>query len=235
MEHTLFHQRREKVLIILSGLFLATLSLLNIIGLTRFIDLSFSIGPIKIPMVVAIGVLPYPITFLCTDLISELYGKKTANITVWTGLVINLWIIFILWIAGILPGVSNQLPDPALFFKIQKLAFGAVTASMIAYLTAQFCDIHVFHRIKKATNNRHLWLRNNGSTLISQFIDSTAVILITHYYAQALPINSDLPLYTQLQTYILSAYAFKCLAALLDTIPIYIIVSYLKPYLNIRD
>ena len=85
------------------------------------------------------------------------------------------------------------------------------------------------------TNNRHLWLRNNGSTLISQFIDSTAVILITHYYAQALPINSDLPLYTQLQTYILSAYAFKCLAALLDTIPIYIIVSYLKPYLNIRD
>ena len=69
-------KRREmKVFLILSGIFLGTLGMINILGVTRFIDLSFSIFGISIPMVLAVGVLPYPITFLCTDLVSELYGK----------------------------------------------------------------------------------------------------------------------------------------------------------------
>ena len=100
--------RRELVFVILSGLFLGTLAILNILGISRQIDLSFQIGSVHIPFVVFVGVLPYPITFLCTDLISELYGKRRANMVVWTGLALNLWVLFFLWLGGVLPPQNLQ-------------------------------------------------------------------------------------------------------------------------------
>ena len=77
------HERRERVFLILAGLFLGTLAMLNILGITRFIDLSFDLWGMTIPFQVAVGVLPYPVTFLCTDFISELYGQKRANFVGW--------------------------------------------------------------------------------------------------------------------------------------------------------
>ena len=74
-----YRKRRQRVFLILSGFFLGTLALLNVLGISRFIDLSFTMFGVSIPMVVAVGVLPYPLTFLCTDLISELYGEKRAR------------------------------------------------------------------------------------------------------------------------------------------------------------
>ena len=176
-----YAQRRQRVFLILSGVFLGTLSLLNILGISRFLDLSFSAFGFNIPMAVAVGVLPYPVTFICTDLISELYGRKRANEVVLMGLVLNAWIMFLLWIGGELPGFEPIDPNtgsPALdaagrspvFFEMRTLAFGAVTASMFAYLAAQFCDVQMFHFWKRLTNGRHLWLRNNGSTLVSQMV-----------------------------------------------------------------
>src|SRR6056297_2146262 len=146
-----YKRRREAVFILLSGFFLGTLAILNILGISRQIDLSFSIGERTIPFVVFIGVLPYPLTFLCTDFISELYGKKRANMVVWTGLVLNIWVIFILWLGGVLPPEPILLEDslPAIddpyrtFFQIRKWTFGATVASMIAYLTAQFVDVQI--------------------------------------------------------------------------------------------
>ncbi|MDE0009327.1 MAG: VUT family protein, partial [Gammaproteobacteria bacterium] len=75
-----YKQRRQRVFLVLAGIFLGTLSLLNILGISRFVDLSFSFfGLFDIPMVLAVGVLPYPVTFICTDLISELYGVRRAR------------------------------------------------------------------------------------------------------------------------------------------------------------
>ena len=85
-------------------MFLGTLAMLNILGISRFLDLSFTVFGINIPMVVAIGVLPYPVTFICTDLISELYGEKKAHDMVWMGVLLNAWVIFLLWLGGVLPG-----------------------------------------------------------------------------------------------------------------------------------
>ncbi len=99
-----YDKRRQRVFLLLSGLFLGTLAMLNILGISRFVDLSFSVFGVEIPMVVAIGVLPYPITFMCTDLISELYGEKKARDMVWVGVLLNAWVIFILWLGGVLPG-----------------------------------------------------------------------------------------------------------------------------------
>jgi uncharacterized integral membrane protein (TIGR00697 family) len=222
--------RRERVFLILAGLFLGTLAMLNIIGITRFVDLSFALPgtDLEIPMVVAIGVLPYPITFLCTDFICELFGRRRANLVVWIGVALNIWVVGILWLGGALPG----FPSPV-FDGLRDMAFAAVTASMIAYTVAQFVDVQLFHFWKRLTKGRHLWLRNNGSTLISQLVDTTAVILITHYYAKALTITADESVGYQLFVYIASGYCFKLVVGLLDTVPFYIGANLLSKYLRL--
>jgi uncharacterized integral membrane protein (TIGR00697 family) len=127
------------------------------------------------------------------------------------------------------------VPHGYAFYEIRKLTFGATLASMIAYITAQFVDVQVFHFLKKKTEGKMLWLRNNVSTLTSQLVDSIAVILITHYYADALPIPQGATVAGALMMYILSSYAFKFSFALIDTIPIYFAVSRLRKFLNIED
>jgi uncharacterized PurR-regulated membrane protein YhhQ (DUF165 family) len=245
MTEAIYQKRRQRVFFVLSGLFLGTLAMLNILGISRFLDLSFSLFGIQIPMMVAVGVLPYPVTFMCTDLISELYGEEKARDMVWVGLLLNVWVVFLLWLGselpgtGIDPGTGAPLLDAAgrepVFFEIKNLAFGAVGASMIAYLAAQFCDVRIFHMMKRLTNGRHLWLRNNVSTMISQIVDSTAVILVTHFWAAALPINSEEPLWPQLMVFIASGYVFKLFIAALDTGPIYLAVRYLRTYLGLGE
>ena len=241
------NRRREMVFIMLSGFFLGTLAILNILGISRQIDLSFYLFGTKIPFIVFVGVLPYPITFLCTDFISELYGKKRATMVVWTGLILNVWVLFILWLGGSLPphpeiGPDN-LPYPddfnRTFFMIRKLTFGATIASMFAYLTAQFVDVHIFHFLKKITHGKALWLRNNGSTLISQMVDSVAVVTVTWFFAKdAINITHGETTVHAIIILVLSNYVFKMVSALVDTIPFYIGTKRLSKYLqidNIKD
>lgn len=118
------------------------------------------------------------------------------------------------------------------FFQIRRLAFGAVGASMAAYLAAQFCDVYLFHFWKNLTKGKMLWLRNNGSTLISQLVDTVAVILITNFFAVKLTTQESVPDYIELGVLIVTGYTFKMVIALLDTIPFYLGVSYLKGYLQ---
>ena len=221
--------------------------MLNILGILRFIKL----GELEttawgtLTFAVAIGVLPYPVTFLCTDLISELYGQARANAVVWMGLLLNAWVLFILWIGGILPGFETIDPatgGPSLdvagrspvFFEVRTFAFGATLASMIAYMAAQFTDVYLFHFWKRLTGGKHLWLRNNGSTMVSQIVDSTAVILITWWVGGlAGVLQDDTPLLPQLGLLIFTGYAFKFSVALLDTLPFYYMTRRLAAYLEI--
>ena len=270
IEASPLHAKRERVFLLLAGLFLGSLTMLNILGISRFIVL-FSVDMTEGGRVwnwgqwastsagwsfaLAIGVLPYPLTFLCTDLISEFYGRRRANWVVTVGLVLNVWVVFILWLGGVMPQVPTmdpvtglpplesvvvengvlQDPNGFAFYRMRALTFGAVVASMCAYLAAQFCDVYLFHFWKRVTKGKHLWLRNNGSTLVSQLVDTVAVILITHSYARALPIASDLPtseVWRTLFIFIVTGYVFKLIVALLDTIPFYILVGWLKGYLE---
>ena len=234
--------RREVVFVILAGMFVGSLAMLNILGISRLIDLSFTFRNTTVPFKVFVGVLPYPITFLCTDFISELYGKKRANMVVWVGLLLNIWVLFILWIGGILPPQPEMDPvtglpaitDPnRVFFEVRLLTFGATSASMIAYLTAQFVDVHIFHFLRKLTKGKHLWVRNNGSTLTSQMVDSFAVVLITFYATHAIIIPDGDTVTHTLTVLILSNYIFKMVSALLDTAPFYFGVKHLSKFLDI--
>lgn len=235
------HERRERVFLVLAGLFIGSMTMLNILGVSRFLDLSFEIFGVTIPMPLAVGVLPYPITFLCTDFISELYGRARANQVVWVGLMLNLFVVGFLWLGGSLPPdpglIDGQLPDTTAydfaFFRIRQLTLGAVAASMVAYLAAQLCDVQLFHFWKRLTGGRHLWLRNNGSTLVSQAVDSVCVITITHFWARGLPIDVAMPIWPQLWVFIAAGYAFKVVIALLDTIPFYLGTAWLGRYLQI--
>lgn len=253
--------RREVVFMVLAGMFLGSLTMLNILGITRFIDISGYLGAEPFTYMLPVGVLAYPITFLCTDFISEIYGKERANLLVWIGLVLNIWVLFILWLGGILPpapdicdavGYLNGVnvgdaicPDAGVppigtngrvFYQLRYFAFGATIASMFAYLTAQFCDVHIFHFLKKLTKGKHLWLRNNGSTLISQLIDSSAVIVTTYYFTEgALPMSDEKEIVPQLVAFILTGYVFKMIAAIIDTVFFYMGLNFFKDFLDIPD
>ena len=220
--------RREAVFLVLAGLFLGTLGMLNILGLTRFLQLG-SIG--GWPIVVAVGALPYPVTFLCTDLISELWGEEKANQLVWVGLLLNGWVLLILWLGGLLPAMPGS--DETTFRTIQQLSFGSIGASMVAYLTAQFVDVRMFHFWKRQTNGKALWLRNNGSTLVSQLVDTSAVVLISHFAAHVLPVNPDEALLPQLGRFIAGGYLFTLLAALADTLPFIWLTGWLRSWLDV--
>ncbi len=247
IEASHLHARRERVFLVFAGLFLGTLAMLNILGISRFIRLASleTADGLELTFAVAVGVLPYPITFLCTDFISEFYGRRRANFVVLVGLLLNGWVVFILWLGGILPGfeptdpqTGELLRDAAdrlpVFFEIRALTFGAVAASMIAYLGAQLCDVYLFHFWKKVTRGKMLWVRNNGSTLISQAVDTIAVILITYWVGGlAGVIDIDRSVGAQLLLLIATGYAFKFVIALLDTIPFYIGVKFLSRYLQI--
>ncbi|MCB1056253.1 MAG: queuosine precursor transporter [Acidobacteria bacterium] len=235
----LLQRRREGVFLVLGGLFIGSMTMLNILGVTRFLDLSFDLFGMHVPVPLAVGVLPYPLTFLCTDFISEIYGRRRANAIVWVGLLVNLWLVAVVWVGGLLPGFDQPVPDASgrlpVFFEVRTLTLGTVAASMLAYLSAQLADVHLFHFWKRLTQGRHLWLRNNGSTMVSQAIDSVAVILITHFYAHSLPVDPERPLGGQLLTFIVTSYVFKAIAAGLDTVPFYLGTSWLRRFLEIED
>ncbi|MCF7804501.1 MAG: queuosine precursor transporter [Candidatus Marinimicrobia bacterium] len=171
----------------------------NIIGVSKFVNI--------FGLIIPVGVLPYPATFLATDLISEVYGRKRANFVVFIGFIASIFII-IMVTAGHFAPMASITEDPGLYEGIYGYMVRGTLASMAAYLTAQFVDVQLFHFWKRLTKGKHLWLRNNASTMTSQLVDSTAVIVFTFW--------GSMGIMEMIQT-IFYAYIFKFFAALLDT------------------
>ena len=228
-------ERRERVFLVLAGIFLCAMTLLNVSGITRFIQLG--------PMALAVGVLPYPLTFLCTDLVCELYGRARANFLVSVGLGLNFFILLVLFLGDAMPPWQIlQLAEPVtlpngqvvsnsigLYQLIYATTSGAVFASMLAYIAAQYCDVQLFHFWKRITRGKYLWVRNNFSTLMSQMVDSVMVITVTFGAAF---LRGDIA-FQALLVLIGSNYLFKAAVALLDTGPFYVLVHYLRRYLEL--
>lgn len=223
--------KKELLFLVLSGLFLSSLTMLNILGVTKFLDLSFMFLGFNVPLTLSLGVLPYPITFLCTDLISELYGKKRANALVWVGLLLSFWVLLIVWLGDVIPGAGAR--EYSVFEGIKESTYACTFGSMLAYLLAQFVDVQLFHFLKKITKGKKLWLRNNASTMLSQLVDTIAVVVVVYVQTpEVIPIADNQSVLEALVVLILSMYVFKFFFALLDTVPFYFLVSYLKKYTN---
>ncbi len=219
-----YKQKSEALTIylILASMFIASLVASNLI-FQKF----FSWNPFGwFNFELSVGILPYPITFLITDIISEIYGRKKANQVVIAGIFASFFSMGIILIANYTSAIDNSPVTNELFSKVFGLSPIAVLASMLAYLIAQFIDIRIFHFWKRKTHGKHLWLRNNFSTFSSQFIDTLTVITLLCSF-QVLP-------WSLFNTLLISGFLFKILIALLDTPILYFIVYLFKTRFNLK-
>ena len=204
----------------LGGVFIASLITCNLI-FQKFFE-----WEIWLPIVgsytfrQSVGILPYPITFLVTDLISEFYGRERANQVVISGLLASVFMLLVVTLADHSTASSISPVSPVsseVFSAVFGLSSAAVFSSMMAYLFAQFVDVRIFHFWKRFTGGRHLWLRNNGSTIFSQFIDTFTVLFLLCALSV---IDWDL-----FPILLLNGFFFKVIIAFLDT-PIFYGLSY---------
>lgn len=192
-------QKTDKNLLILNGIFITSLLIANIVS-AKIV----TFGGLVIPA----AIVAYPLTFLMTDVIGEIWGKEQANQSVKLGFICQLISLVLIGLAIILP-VAPFADNQAEFKGIMAQSFRVVAASLVAYYCSQSWDVWVFHKIReKGTGNK--WLRNNLSTMTSQIIDTA--IFITIAFIGSVP---------NIWVMIGSQYLIKCIYALLDTIPFY--------------
>lgn len=168
------------------------------------------------PLAASATVFAYALTFLITDATAELYGKKIARLLVWTGFGAVLLAVAFFRIAMIAPPASfyeNQEAFEAVFSTTSRLLAGG----FIGYLVSQFLDVQLYHALGRLTKGKHMWLRNNGSTVVSQFVDTTLFITIAF-----------VGVVESLWSLILGQYLIKIIIALLDTPILYLIVTLLR-------
>ena len=211
----------ERIYLILAALFITSLVVSNLIFQKFFYWGFFGLYTFEI----SVGVLPYPITFLITDSISEIYGKKKANQVVTIGIFASVFSLLIVLVADAVPATSWSPIGDEIFTDVFGATTIAVGASMMAYLLAQYVDIYVYHFWKKLTKGKYLWLRNNFSTFSSQFVDTFAVVFLLSVFGEL-----KWELFGGL---LLSGFLFKALIALLDTPLLYLIVYIFRKKFNL--
>jgi len=233
--------KRDALFLGLSAVFLTALVMGNIIGTTKFIQL-FSIDlpdrllPLvpdmvrdggRYSMIIPVGLLAFPFTFFVTDLISELFGRKKAQLLVFIGFGMNLFMLAVMTANFYLPDASGVSGGTTLFDGVYGFMVGNTIGSMIAYLVAQTVDVQLFHFWKRFTKGRHLWLRNNASTMVSQLVDSTAILSILYFAGN---LGDNVTGMGALLILIINSYMFKFFSALLDTPICYAAVHYFRDY-----
>jgi uncharacterized integral membrane protein (TIGR00697 family) len=217
----------NKIYLILAGLFITSLVASNLIFTKIFYWYPLDINILGVKLFeLSVGILPYPLTFLITDLISEIYGRKKADQVVITGIFASIFSILLILISSYVPAIEASPIDDETFNSVFLNAPLAVLASMLTYLFAQFIDIRIYHFWKKLTKGKHLWLRNNFSTFTSQFIDTFTIVSLLILFG-ILPEDK----FTVL---IISGFLFKVIVAILDTPLLYLFVWLIRKRFNLK-
>ena len=164
------------------------------------------------------GIIAYPLTFLISDVISEVYGRKTTTKIIWLGFIANLLMISVIYVAGILPSATFW-NDQQSYDQILGAVPRIVIASMVAYLVSQNHDVLAFEMWKKVTGGKFLWFRNNASTVVSQGIDTTIFILIAFVGIYS---------FDDILNMIWITYLIKIVVAIIDTPLVYILVNIVR-------
>jgi uncharacterized integral membrane protein (TIGR00697 family) len=250
MIHTIINNRATRLFLILAGIFITNALLAEFIGVKIFsLEATLGLKPADIRMFggsysfnLTCGVLLWPVVFVMTDIINEYYGVKGVRFLSW--LTIGLIAFGFLVVYGALQTVPNAwwvtskqgigIEDMNMAFNgVYGQGLGIIIASMTAFLVAQLVDVFIFHRIKKATGEKKIWLRATGSTVVSQLIDSFIVLFIAFYfYPKWVKGQGDPWPFDQLLAICVVNYIYKFIVAILMTPVIYLVHGIIEKYLG---
>lgn len=166
--------KRQKLFTTLAGIFLTALILAEITG-SKLIQSSVTADII---FTMTMGVIPFPVTFLVTDIVNEYYGKPGIRFITFLGMFMIAFTYAVLLIDMSIPAASFSPVTDEAFNSVFGQSNRIILGSVAAYLVGQFIDVHIFHYIRRKTHERYLWLRATGSTFVSQLIDSFVVLFI---------------------------------------------------------
>ncbi|MBN4085235.1 queuosine precursor transporter [Flavobacteriaceae bacterium AH-315-B10] len=217
----------QRIYLLLGSLFITSLVVSNLIFQKFFYWYPFNIEIFGTKLFeISVGILPYPITFLITDLISEIYGKKKANQIVVAGIFASFFSLLIVYVSNIVPATSWSPVGDDMFSTVFGNTAIAVFASMMAYLLAQLFDIQIYHFWKRLTKGKHLWLRNNFSTFLSQFVDTFTILILLCSFNII-----DWSLFKGL---LVAGFLFKVMIAAIDTPFLYLGVHLFRKRFNLK-
>ena len=217
----------QVIYLILAALFIASLVTSNLIFQKFFYWYPFDMKIFGENLFeVSVGLLPYPITFLITDILSEIYGKKKANHVVIAGIFASFFSLAIIYISKEVPATPWSPVNDQTFVDVFGAAPLAVLASMMAYLFAQLIDIRIYHFWKNYTKGKHLWLRNNFSTFSSQIVDTLTVLLLLCSF--------EILQWDRFFGLLISGVIFKMMIAALDTPILYIVVYGFRKHFKLK-
>ena len=215
--------RAEKAYLILAAIFLSALVASNLIFQKFFHWSPFGLYTFEL----SVGILPYPITFIVTDVVSEIYGRRRANQMVFLGFIASVFTLGIIVLANVAPATDWSPINNQTFSQVFGFTYIAVGASMAAYLIAQLVDVQMFHFWKKLTNGKHLWLRNNASTFTSQLVDTLVILLILCSF--------DVIAWERFSSLLINGFLFKVLVAMTDTPIVYFVVWLFRNQFKIKE
>lgn len=170
--------RSHKIFVWMTGIFLVCLIIANLIGAMLF---SFRLPFLKDPVLLSAGIIPFPVTFILTDLLNEFYGKQGARFVTFVGFGMSILVFLLLLAGSVLPVDSRTVMPQNVYQSVFELYSGMFVASLIAYLIAQLLDIQIFQIFRSITRHRFIWLRATGSTVISQLFDSLVITFIAFH------------------------------------------------------
>jgi queuosine precursor transporter len=217
----------SKIYLYLGALFITSLVVSNLIFQKFFYWYPFDVSVFGFKLFeLSVGILPYPLTFLITDIISEIFGKKKANQVVTAGIFASFFSMAVILMSNYLPAIPTSPVNDKTFSNVFALSPIAVFASMLAYLFAQYIDIKIYHFWKNYNKGKHLWIRNNFSTFSSQFIDTVIVLLLLCAFGV---LSWDM-----FYGLLVSGFLFKIFIAVLDTPVLYIVVYIFRKRFNLK-
>ena len=212
----MFETRKSTLYVILAGIFITNAVVAELIG-------GKLISVFGVPM--SVGILPWPVVFITTDLINEYFGQKgVRRLSIITAGLIA-YCFGLLYVAMSIPAISTMGVKDSAFFAVFGQSMWIIVGSITAFLVSQVIDVTIFHFVKNRTGNKMIWLRSTGSTVISQFFDSFIVLGIAFYLTGQM----------DAKTYLLSGitgYSVKLGIAILLTPVIYLAHNLIEKYIH---
>jgi len=249
MIHNFIKDKSTRLFVILGGFFIANALIAEIIGVKIFsLEKSLGMDPLNIQLFgnalainLTAGVLLWPIVFIMTDIINEYYGPKGVRfLSFLTAALIAFAFIVFYGAMHLMPAdffitskTGSGVPDMEKAYEsVLGQGGNIILGSLVAFVLSQLIDVFVFHKIKKATGEKAIWLRATGSTLVSQFIDSFVVLFIAFYVGSRIN-NAEGDFVWPFNLVIavgLVNYIYKFIIALILTPVIYVVHSLIDKY-----